>query len=232
MKIKRIIFVVIIIIISLTTNIYAAKIPGKNASSSEISKYLETNDASLVSIETLCSWFTTAQTSTTDLAKIDTALKNKNEAEIKTFCNKSNYDTIMPSSEREKVFAAWKDKVSDSDLKSKLEGKSNEAKEKREDDKAEAEKTKFDIDPNWYDASKEKSSDSKAMKKVGKIVGAVQGFGSVVSLGVLVYIGIRYKVASVEEKAMYKETMIPYVIGSILVFSGSNIVGIIYNVFY
>ena len=44
MKIKRIIFVVIIIIISLTTNIYAAKIPGKNASSSEISKYLETND--------------------------------------------------------------------------------------------------------------------------------------------------------------------------------------------
>ena len=219
MKIKRIVFVVIIIIISLTTNIYAAKIPGKNASSSEISKYLETNDASLVSIETLCSWYTTAQTST-------------NETEIKAFCNKSNYDTIMPASERETVFAEWKNKVSDTELKSKLEGKSNEAKDKREEDKAEAERTKFEIDPNLYDASEEESSDSKAMKKVGKIVGAVQGFGSVVSLGVLVYIGIRYMVASVEEKAMYKETMLPYVIGSILVFSGSNIVGIIYNIFY
>lgn len=87
------------------------------------------------------------------------------------------------------------------------------------------------IDPSDYDPADaiNDSSDSKAVEKAGKIIGAIQGFGSIVSLGVIIYIGIRYMIGSTEEKAMYKETMIPYFVGAILVFSGANIVGAIYN---
>lgn len=87
------------------------------------------------------------------------------------------------------------------------------------------------INPSDFDPTDtiEESEDSKTIKKAGKIIGVIQGAGSIISVGVLVYIGIRYMIGSTEEKAMYKETMIPYIVGAVLVFSGSNIVGAIYN---
>lgn len=66
---------------------------------------------------------------------------------------------------------------------------------------------------------------------IGNIVGAIQVVGSIIAVGALMIIGIRYMVASIDEKAKYKETMIPYMIGIILVFAIVNIVGILYNIF-
>ena len=88
------------------------------------------------------------------------------------------------------------------------------------------------INPSDYDPtdSIKDSKDTNAMKKAEKIIGAIQGVGSFLSVGTLIYIGIRYMIASTEEKALYKETMIPYIVGAILVFSGANIVGAIYSV--
>ncbi len=67
------------------------------------------------------------------------------------------------------------------------------------------------------------------VKKANKILGAVQVVGSIVSVVVLSVIGIKYIVGSVEEKAEYKKTMIPYMIGAILVFATSNLIKILYN---
>lgn len=61
------------------------------------------------------------------------------------------------------------------------------------------------------------------------IIGGVQAIGSIVSVLALVMIGIKYMMGSVEEKAEYKETMINYIIGAILVFAISNISAIIYD---
>jgi len=62
----------------------------------------------------------------------------------------------------------------------------------------------------------------------GKIIGVVRFFGTWASVAVLIILGIKYMMGSVEEKAEYKKTMLPYIIGAILVFSATNIVGYIY----
>ena len=42
-------------------------------------------------------------------------------------------------------------------------------------------------------------------------------------------IGIKYIMGSVEEKAEYKQTMWPYVVGAILIFAGSAFTQVIYE---
>jgi hypothetical protein len=42
-------------------------------------------------------------------------------------------------------------------------------------------------------------------------------------------IGFKYIIGSVEEKANYKATMLPYIIGCVLAVSGTSIVSFIYN---
>ena len=73
------------------------------------------------------------------------------------------------------------------------------------------------------------SNDSSFNSIGGKIVGAIQGIGSVVAVGILVVLGIKYMMGSAEEKAEYKKTMIPYLVGAVLVFAASNIAGAVYN---
>lgn len=67
------------------------------------------------------------------------------------------------------------------------------------------------------------------ISKVNGIVDVIENIGIVVSVIALVIIGIKYMLGSVEEKANYKKTMIPYLIGALLVFSISLIPQIIYK---
>lgn len=53
--------------------------------------------------------------------------------------------------------------------------------------------------------------------------------GSGLSVIVLVALGIKYMLGSVEEKAEYKKTMLPYVIGAVIVFAASSITGVVYT---
>lgn len=71
---------------------------------------------------------------------------------------------------------------------------------------------------------------SKLKEKAGGIVGALTTIGVAVSVIALIGIGIRYMISSVEEKADLKATLVPYVIGAIMVFSISLITGFIYDI--
>ena len=51
--------------------------------------------------------------------------------------------------------------------------------------------------------------------------------GSGIAVIALIVLGIKYMMGSVEEKAEYKKTMMPYVIGALMVFGASAIVGFI-----
>ncbi len=74
-------------------------------------------------------------------------------------------------------------------------------------------------------------SDADSLRDMGNIIiGIVQFVGSAVSVLALIVIGIKYMMGSLEEKAQYKETMKPYIVGAILVFGISNIVGIIASI--
>ena len=61
------------------------------------------------------------------------------------------------------------------------------------------------------------------------IVTIMQTVGIVVAVVVLLVIGIKYMIGSAEEKAEYKKTMIPYIIGAILLFASTTIVSVVYN---
>ena len=67
-------------------------------------------------------------------------------------------------------------------------------------------------------------------QKAGKVLGAIQSIGAVVAVLVLIGIGIKYLLGSVEEKSEYKQTLIPYIIGAALIFSGTAIPNIIYQI--
>lgn len=69
------------------------------------------------------------------------------------------------------------------------------------------------------------------LKNMGNtIIGIVQFIGSFTSVIALIVIGIKYMTGSVEEKAEYKKTMVPYVIGAILVFATTNLLGIVNSI--
>ncbi len=62
-----------------------------------------------------------------------------------------------------------------------------------------------------------------------KIIGLVQTIGTITSVLILVVLGIKYMMGSAEEKAEYKKTMIPYLVGAVLIFAASNIASAIYS---
>ena len=68
------------------------------------------------------------------------------------------------------------------------------------------------------------------LTKVGNnIVTIIQVVGIVIAVIVLLIIGIKYMMGSASEKAEYKKTMIPYIVGAVLIFAGTSLVRVIYS---
>lgn len=65
---------------------------------------------------------------------------------------------------------------------------------------------------------------------VQKILGYINAIGVVISVIVLIVLGLKYLLGSVEEKAEYKKTMIGYLIGALMLFSTTTIANILYNI--
>ena len=85
------------------------------------------------------------------------------------------------------------------------------------------------LDPSTITATTNATTSGELKTMAGKIIGAIQMVGSVIAVLVLVVIGVKYMVGSAEEKAEYKKTMIPYIVGAVLIFAASNVAGIIYD---
>lgn len=71
----------------------------------------------------------------------------------------------------------------------------------------------------------EPSIDGNATTAVSKILGLVQWIGYAMAIGMLVYIGIKYVMSAANEKADLKKGLINYLIGAIIIFAASTIVG-------
>lgn len=68
------------------------------------------------------------------------------------------------------------------------------------------------------------------LTKLGNnIVTIIQVVGIVIAVIVLLVIGIKYMMGSASEKAEYKKTMIPYIVGAVLIFAGTSLVRVIYS---
>ena len=69
------------------------------------------------------------------------------------------------------------------------------------------------------------------LTKVGNnIVTIIQVVGIVIAVIVLLVIGIKYMMGSASEKAEYKKTMIPYLVGAILIFGASAITKVVVGI--
>lgn len=80
------------------------------------------------------------------------------------------------------------------------------------------------INPNEYEPPNIGSGGE--IGRIGNIIiGSIQLIGSIVSVIALLILGIKYMMGSIEEKAEYKETMKPYIIGAVMVFSITVILG-------
>lgn len=63
----------------------------------------------------------------------------------------------------------------------------------------------------------------------GGALGLVQFFGYAVSIGMILYLGIKYMMAPANEKAQVKDSSIKYVTGAILLGAATGIVSVILN---
>ncbi len=64
---------------------------------------------------------------------------------------------------------------------------------------------------------------------INTIINVVATVGSGAAIIVLIVLGIKYMMGSAEEKAEYKKTLFPYIIGAAFVFGASALTGVIYN---
>lgn len=89
-----------------------------------------------------------------------------------------------------------------------------------------------DSNPSYYKPNSAKdASNANGLAKIGNtIIGVLQIIGSILSVAVLAVMGIKYMIGSVEEKAEYKKSMGPYIIGAVMVFAITNLLSIVVNI--
>lgn len=82
---------------------------------------------------------------------------------------------------------------------------------------------------NQWTGSSNKINDDQVVSFMDSLINIVAVVGSAVAIIALIVLGIKYMMGSAEEKAEYKKTLLPYVIGAAMVFGASLLTGFIYN---
>ena len=82
------------------------------------------------------------------------------------------------------------------------------------------------LDPNSYKPSSP-TGVTNTVRRANVIIGAIQTMGIVVSFISLMILGLKYMAGSVSEKAEYKKTMIPYLVGIVILFTTTQLVALI-----
>ena len=84
------------------------------------------------------------------------------------------------------------------------------------------------IDPNDYNPNNGNAeAPEKFTNMVGTIATTIQMIGVVLSVIVIGLLGIKYMTGSVEERADYKKTMIPFLVGTFLIVAVGTVLRII-----
>ncbi len=86
------------------------------------------------------------------------------------------------------------------------------------------------FDFQGYDPRKSGSSSSAFFGKAGVVIGWISTLGIVIAVIALTVMGLKFMLNGVEEKAEYKKSMIPYIIGCFMLMAASIVVKLIANV--
>ena len=90
------------------------------------------------------------------------------------------------------------------------------------------------MDPaDWEDSKKVGKGDAIDTGSIknfsASLINVVSTVGSAAAIITLIILGIKYMMGSAEEKAEYKKTLLPYIIGAAMVFGASLLTGVIYS---
>ena len=77
---------------------------------------------------------------------------------------------------------------------------------------------------------KDPTSDHELRAKVGKIIGVLQWIGIVAGVAIIAIFGIKYMMGSLEEKAEYKKTMVPFIVGAVVLMLAPQIAKLIFTI--
>lgn len=85
--------------------------------------------------------------------------------------------------------------------------------------------------PNAYGKVEDQTGEGRgAIKTAGRILGAIQNIGIIAAVIIAAVIGLKYILGSAEERAEYKQTLVPYVIGLVLLVTIPTVANILYKV--
>ena len=86
------------------------------------------------------------------------------------------------------------------------------------------------IDPNEYNPNNGNAeAPEKFTNMVGIIATTIQTIGVILSVIVIGLLGIKYMTGSIEERADYKKSMIPFLVGTVLIVAVGTVLRIINN---
>lgn len=85
-----------------------------------------------------------------------------------------------------------------------------------------------EYEPGSYKGSAFSGSDK--VDTIGQnAIGVIRMVGSAIAVIMIIALGIKYVMGSTEERAEYKKSMIPYLVGALLLFGASTVTSMIYN---
>lgn len=83
---------------------------------------------------------------------------------------------------------------------------------------------------NLVDYKGNKTNSPLFQSKLKVIFGALRIIGTTLSVIILIVIGIKYMLGSAEEKADYKKSLIPYLLGTFFIFATTALPQLIYEI--
>lgn len=84
------------------------------------------------------------------------------------------------------------------------------------------------LTPGSVTATYEDSGDLTNL--AGKVLGWIRNIAAVISVVILAILGVKFMIGSTEERAEYKKSFLPLIIGLFVVLSASTLAGWIWNV--
>lgn len=84
--------------------------------------------------------------------------------------------------------------------------------------------------PNEINGDTTISNEEEITNVAGNVLGVIDFGGTVIAIAIITIIGIQYMKSSLEQKAQYKEKLIPYAIGCLLLFAAPKIAKLVYNI--
>lgn len=73
------------------------------------------------------------------------------------------------------------------------------------------------------------TDDSGLTDKAGQIMGMIRNVAAIAAVIIIMVLGVKYMLGSVEEKAEYKKSFIPLIVGIVLVVAATAIAAFIFN---